>query len=75
MGGDSFPDTERLSEEEYVRTCQVISKCLREQDLEICIPVEVKDKAEICRVRGRENGERNYREGEREGGRKITKLG
>ena len=54
MGGDSFPDTERLSEEEYVRTCQVISKCLREQDLEICIPVEVKDKAEICRVRGRE---------------------
>jgi len=55
MGGDSFPNTERLSEEEYQRTCEVISVCLREQTgLEFRIPVEVADKAEICRLRGKE---------------------
>ena len=55
MGGDSFPNTERLSEEEYQRTCEVISGCLREQAvLEFRIPVEVADKAEICRQRGKE---------------------
>lgn len=55
MGGDSFPNTERLSEEEYQRTCEVISVCLREQHgLEHRIPVEVRDKAEICRQRGKE---------------------
>jgi len=55
MGGDSFPNTERLSEEEYQRTCEVISLCLREQTgLEFRIPVEVADKAEICRLRGKE---------------------
>lgn len=55
MGGDSFPETERLSEEEYQRTCEVISDCLREQTgLEFRIPVEVSDKAEICGLRGKE---------------------
>ena len=55
MGGDSFPNTERLSEEEYQRTCGVISLCLSEQTaLEFRIPVEVADKAEICRLRGKE---------------------
>jgi len=55
MGGDSFPNTERLTEEEYQRTCEVISDCLREQTgLEFRIPVEVADKAEICRQRGKE---------------------
>ena len=55
MGGDAFPNTERLSEEEYQRTCELISVCLREQiGLEFRIPVEVKDKAEICRLRGKE---------------------
>ena len=54
MGGDAFPDTERLSEEEYVRVCQQISVCLRDLGLEFIIPVEVKDKAEICRLRGKD---------------------
>jgi len=55
MGGDSFPNTQRLSEEEYQRTCEVISLCLREETgLEFRIPVEVADKAEICRLRGKE---------------------
>ena len=55
MGGDSFPNTERLSEEEYQRTCEVISVCLQAQTgLEFRIPIEVKDKAEICRLRGKD---------------------
>ena len=55
MGGDAFPNTERLSDEEYQRTCELISVCLRGQvGLEFRIPVEVKDKAEICRLRGKE---------------------
>ena len=55
MGGDSFPNTERLSEEEYRRICDVISECLKAQkDLDFRIPVEVKDKEEICRLRGKD---------------------
>ena len=54
MGGDAFPNTKRLSEEEYVRVCEQIVDCLRGMGLEFIIPVEVKDKAEICRQRGKD---------------------
>jgi len=53
MGGDSFPDTRRLSETEYVRVCEIISDCLRDQEVEFNIPVEVLDKSEICAARGK----------------------
>jgi len=54
MGGDSFPDTERLSEQDYIETCGLVSRCLAAQNLQYQVPVEVKDKAEICLLRGKE---------------------
>ena len=53
MGGDAFPNTERLSEAEYYRVCQVISTSLNNLEIEYIIPVEVSDKHEICKVRGK----------------------
>ena len=53
MGGDAFPNTERLSEEEYERLCDLISGFLRSRGVQFAIPVEVADKAEICRARGK----------------------
>ena len=53
MGGDAFPDTRRLSEEEYERMCDLISGFLGTRGLQFSIPVEVADKAEICRARGK----------------------
>ena len=52
MGGNSFPETQRLSESEYTRICQLITKYLTKIGVEHRIPVEVLDKAEICAVRG-----------------------
>jgi len=54
MGGDCFPNTERLSEAEYNRICDLISSWLESHDFQFIIPVEVSDKKEICRVRGKE---------------------
>lgn len=53
MGGDAFPNTGRLSEEEYERLCDLISGFLRSRAIQFAIPVEVADKAEICRTRGK----------------------
>merc|ERR1712061_53600 len=53
MGGDAFPDTRWLSEEEYERMCDLISGFLGTRGLQFSIPVEVADKAEICRARGK----------------------
>lgn len=53
MGGDAFPNTGRLSEEEYERVCGLISGFLRSRGIQFAIPVEVSDKAEICRARGK----------------------
>ena len=44
MGGDAFPNTERLSEEEYERMCDLIAGFLRSRDIQFAIPVEVADK-------------------------------
>ena len=52
MGGNSFPETQRLSESEYTRMCQLITKYLTKIGVDHRIPVEVLDKAEICAVRG-----------------------
>jgi len=54
MGGDAFPNTERLSEAEYKRVCTAITRNLEYQKLKFAFPVEVSDKAEICRQRGKE---------------------
>jgi len=54
MGGDAFPNTERLSEPEYKRVCAVITRTLENLQIKFAFPVEVSDKAEICRQRGKE---------------------
>jgi len=54
MGGDCFPNTKRLSEDEYVRICGIITSWLENHDFQFVIPVEVSDKKEICRSRGKE---------------------
>ena len=54
MGGDCFLNTQRLSEAEYIRICGLITSWLETHDYKFIIPVEVSDKEEICRVRGKE---------------------
>ena len=54
MGGDCFPNTQRLSEAEYIRICGLITSWLENHDFKFIIPVEVSDKEGICRVRGKE---------------------
>jgi len=53
MGGDAFPNTGRLSEEKYERVCDLIAGFLKSRGIQFAIPVEVVDKAEICRARGK----------------------
>lgn len=51
MGGDSFPETRRLTEEEYKRICENITVVIHESEMNgirLGFPVEVKDKAELC---------------------------
>ena len=54
MGGDAFPDTSRLTEAEYQRLVQEVLQVLRSRGLQAGVPVEVLDKAELCRERGRD---------------------
>ena len=54
MGGDAFPDTERLSEAEYARICGEVRLVLDTALVRYGVPVEVADKAEICRERGKD---------------------
>jgi len=53
MGGDAFPNTKRLSESEYARICEVIRSTLETAGVRFGFPVEVKDKAEVCKQRGK----------------------
>ena len=55
MGGSAFPDTERLSESEYRRVVQQVRELLGDL-VKVDAPVEVKDKAELCRARGKDGG-------------------
>ena len=51
MGGDAFPGTRRLTEEEYKRICENITVVIHESEINgirLGFPVEVKDKAELC---------------------------
>ena len=56
MGGDAFPDTCRLTEDEYQRICENIRTVIDEtgvRGIHIGFPVEVKDKAELCQNMGK----------------------
>ncbi|XP_023349837.1 uncharacterized protein LOC111718463 isoform X2 [Eurytemora carolleeae] len=53
MGGDAFPNTERLDEAEYARITQMISAYLSDIDCKVAIPVEISDKDDLCRKRGK----------------------
>ena len=53
MGGDSFPNTRRLSEAEYGRVCGLVTRHLARLGTEARIPVEVSDKRQICEARGK----------------------
>ena len=55
MGGDAFPDTERLSRKEYDRKCQELGEVLTSLGLKYGFPAEVADKAEICQERGKKD--------------------
>ena len=59
MGGDAFPDTLRLTEEEYQRVCQIIKSVFDDNcDVKhnrIWFPVEVKNKEELCQTMGKGN--------------------
>ena len=59
MGGDSFPNTLRLTEEEYERICQIIKSVFDDNcDVKhnrIWFPVEVKNKEELCQTMGKGN--------------------
>ena len=51
MGGDAFPNTSRLSEEEYKRICDLVKHIVNQEkfnEIRLGIPVEVKDKASLC---------------------------
>ena len=52
MGGNSFPNTCRLSEKEYNRVCGLITNHFAEKEFEVVIPVEIKDKEQISRTQG-----------------------
>lgn len=54
MGGSAFPDTERLSEGEYQRIVKQVLEVLNQRNLKCGAPVEIADKAELCRARGKE---------------------
>ena len=54
MGGDAFPSTERLSEEDYARKCDEIRLVLDTAGVSFGFPVEVLDKAVICKERGKD---------------------
>merc|ERR1711874_11607 len=54
MGGDAFPDTQRLSEEDYTRVSQALIRILDTTGVCFGFPVEVADKAEICKERGKD---------------------
>jgi hypothetical protein len=54
MGGNAFPDTERLSETEYQRIASQVLELLKKRNLDCGAPVEIADKAELCRARGKE---------------------
>jgi len=54
MGGSAFPDTERLSETEYQRIVSQVLEFLKKRNLDCGAPVEIADKAELCRARGKE---------------------
>eukprot|EP00092_Neocalanus_flemingeri_P033686 GFUD01036619.1.p1 GENE.GFUD01036619.1~~GFUD01036619.1.p1 ORF type:complete len:368 (+),score=122.49 GFUD01036619.1:72-1175(+) len=54
MGGDAFPSTQRLSEEEYARKCEEIRQVLSKAEVSFGFPVEVADKAEVCKERGKD---------------------
>ena len=65
MGGSAFPDTERLSETEYQRVVSQVNNAtvtvsiteiflkvlelLKKRNLDCGAPVEIADKAELCR--------------------------
>ena len=51
MGGDAFPNTCRLSEEEYKRICDLVKHVVNQEkfkEIRLGIPVEVIDKASSC---------------------------
>jgi len=54
MGGNAFPDTERLSETEYQRIVSQVLEWLKKRNLDCSAPVEIADKAQLCRARGKE---------------------
>ena len=54
MGGDAFPSTQRLSEEEYARKCKEVRLVLDTMGVRFGFPVEVADKAEVCKERGKD---------------------
>ena len=54
MGGGAFPSTQRLSEEEYARKCGEIKQVLDTAGISFGFPVEIEDKAELCKERGKD---------------------
>jgi len=54
MGGDAFPCTERLSGSDYTRVCEEVGRVLKTAVVRYGYPVEVADKEEICRERGKD---------------------
>ena len=54
MGGGAFPSTQRLSEEEYAGKCEEIRLVLDTAGVSFGFPVEVEDKAEVCKERGKD---------------------
>ena len=56
MGGSAFPDTVRLTEAERQRVVAVVTAALesRGDGVKVQAPVEVHDKAELCRAMGKD---------------------
>ena len=54
MGGDAFPNTERVSEAEYQRVKKEVLNLLAAMDVQVGVPVEVSDKASLCLARGKD---------------------
>ena len=56
MGGSAFPDTVRLTEAERQRVVAVVTAALesRGDGVKVQAPVEVHDKAELCRALGKD---------------------
>jgi len=54
MGGDAFPCTERLSGADYSRVCEEVGSVLKTALVKYGYPLEVSDKEEICRERGKD---------------------